>query len=137
MIRRPLVLLLVAGSVGVAAAGCGSSSTTTTTTTSSAPASAPTTTAAPATTTTSGSTGAAAAVNPAVAQIVGACKSRIDSAGNLSASVKSKLTTLCDKAASGDEGGARKAASQVCQEIIKATVPQSVQNQALAGCPKA
>ena len=137
MIRRPLVLLLVAASVGIAAAGCGSSSTTTTTTTSSAPASAPTTTSAPATTTTSGNSGSTATISPAVAQIVGACRARINSSGNLSASVKSKLTTLCDKAASGDQGGARKAASQVCQEIIKATVPQAVQGQALAGCPKA
>jgi len=47
------------------------------------------------------------------------------------------LTTLCDKAASGDEASVLKAAAQVCQEIVKQSVPQSVQQQALASCPKA
>lgn len=143
MIRRPLVLLLVAAAVGIAAAGCGSSSSSSTA--SSAPASSTsastTSTSASATTTTSGnsgsSSGSAASANPAIAQAVAACKSRINSSGNLTASLKSKLVAICDNAANGNQAGARKAAAQVCQEVIKATVPQSVQNQALAGCPTA
>jgi hypothetical protein len=136
MIRKPLALLSVAVSVGILAAGCGSSSSSTTT---AAPASSTTTaTATTATTaTTNTGTGSTNAANPAVAEAVAACKSRINSAPQLSSSVKSKLIQICDQAANGNEAGARKAAAQVCVEIIKATVPQSVQAQALAGCPKA
>src|SRR5207245_8206677 len=80
--------------------------------------------------------GSGASSNPGVAQGVAACKSGINAQPTLSASLKSKLTAICDKAASGDVAGARKAAAQVCQEIVKATVPASAQAQALAGCPK-
>lgn len=134
MIGKPLALLSVAASVGILAAGCGGSSTTTTS--AAAPTSA-TSASVPATTTTSSSTGSATPASPVVAEVVAACKSRINSAPQLSSSVKSKLIQLCDEAASGNEANARKVASQVCVEIIKATVPQSVQAQALAGCPKA
>ncbi len=142
MIRRTFALLLVAASVGILAAGCGGSSTSTVT--ASAPtttASAPTTTSATTTTSgntgNSGNTGSTNASNPAIAQAVAACKSRIGSASGLSSSVKSKLTQICDQAASGNEQSARKAAAQVCTEIIKATVPQQAQQFALANCPKA
>ena len=128
MIRRSLLLAMTAAAIAAFAAGCGSSSSSSTS--SSAPA---TSTSAPATTT----GGSATSSNPAVVQAVAACKQRINAAQSLSASLKSKLIAVCDKAASGDESGARKAAAQVCTEIIKATVPQSVQAQALAGCPKA
>lgn len=134
MTRRPLVAVLVAAAVGIFAAGCGSSSSSSTTT--SAPASSTATTAATTTASSSSSSGSSAA-NPAVADAVAACKTRINSASQLSASVKSKLIAICDQAANGNEAGARKAAAQVCQEIIKETVPQSVQAQALSGCPKA
>jgi hypothetical protein len=143
MIRKPLALLSVAASVGILAAGCGGSSTTTVT------AAAPTTTAAaPTTTTTSANTGSntgntgssstsAASANPQVQQLVSSCKARINSASGLSSSVVSKLQALCNQAANGNEASARKAAAQVCTEIIKATVPQQAQQFALANCPKA
>lgn len=132
MIRRSLLLAVTAAAIAASAAGCGSSSSSSTS--SSAPA---TSTSAPATTTGASAYGSATSSNPAVVQAVAACKQRINAAQSLSASLKSKLIAVCDKAASGDESGARKAAAQVCTEIIKATVPQSVQAQALAGCPKA
>jgi hypothetical protein len=140
MIRRAAVLLSVTAALGLLAAGCGGSSTTTVTT------SAPTTTASAsattsATTTTSGNTGSnsgsTSAANPQVAQLVASCKSRINSASQLPSNVKSKLLQLCNQAANGNEASARKAAAQVCTEIIKATVPQSAQQFALANCPKA
>jgi hypothetical protein len=133
---RGLLLLVAVACLGALAAGCGGSSSSSTT--SSAPAAtstaAPPTTSSTAAVTTSGSS---ASANPAVAQAVAACKSRIDSASQLSASVKTKLDNLCNQAASGNEASARKAAAQVCQEIIKATVPQAAQTQALSSCPKA
>ncbi len=135
MIRRPLALLSVAASVGILAAGCGGSSSSSTS--AAAPASSTTTATATTATTTSGSTGSTNTANPAVAQVVAACKAQVNSSSQLSSSVKSKLIQLCDQAASGNEAGARKAAAQVCTEIIKATVPQSVQAAALANCPKA
>ena len=132
MIRRSLLLAITAASVAAFAAGCGSSSSSSTS--SSAPA---TSTSAPATTTSASTSSSASSSSPVVVQAVASCKQRINAAQNLSASLKSKLIAVCDKAASGDENGARKAAAQVCTEIIKATVPQSVQAQALSGCPKA
>ena len=66
-----------------------------------------------------------------------ACKSRIGSASGLSSSLQSKLTQICDQAANGNEASARRAAAQVCTEIIKETVPQQAQQFALANCPKA
>jgi hypothetical protein len=55
--------------------------------------------------------------------------------------VKSKLTSLCDKAASGDVNGAKQAAAEVCKEIVNASVPSSapagIKDQALAACKKA
>jgi hypothetical protein len=51
--------------------------------------------------------------------------------------LKSQLTTACDKAANGDAAGVQKVTAQVCQEIVKSTVPSSAQSQALAACPKA
>ncbi len=132
MIRRSLLLAVAMASIAAFAAGCGSSSSSSTS--SSAPA---TSTSAPATTTSASTTSSSASSNPAVVQAVAACKQRINAAQNLSASLKSKLIAICDKAASGDINGAMKAEGQVCTEIIKSTVPQSVQAQALAACPKA
>jgi hypothetical protein len=135
MIRRCLLLLLVTASTGAFATGCGSSSSSTTSPSapaSSTPPAGATTTAGGATSTSSSS----ASSNPAVAQAVSACKTSINAQPTLTASVKSKLTAACDKAANGDVAGARKVAGQVCQEIVKSTVPASAQAQALASCPK-
>jgi len=72
-----------------------------------------------------------------VAEAVAACKSSIQAAPTLTADEKSKLTSICDKAANGDEAGVKQAAYQVCQEIVKSSVPAgSAQTTALAACPK-
>ncbi len=137
MIKKLSVLLAVAAVIG----GCGSSSSSS----SSAPTASSSATAASTTNTatssaaassTAPSGGSAIANNPAVKAAVAACKQRINAAPNLSADAKSKLTTLCDKAASGDEASVLKAAAQVCQEIVKQSIPQAAQQQALAACPK-
>lgn len=137
MIKNLTALLAVAALIG----GCGSSSSSSS---SSAPAASSSTTAAASSSSAASSAasssptgGSALANNPAVKAAVAACKSRIASAPNISADAKSKLTSLCDKAASGDQAGVLKAAAQVCQEIVKQSVPQAAQAQALASCPKA
>ncbi len=139
MIKKLSALLAVAAILG----GCGSSSSSSS---SAAPASSSSTTAAStansATSSASASSttptgGSSIANNPAVKAAVAACKQRIAAAPNISADAKSKLTTLCDKAASGNEADVLKAAAQVCQEIVKQSIPQAAQQQALAACPKA
>jgi hypothetical protein len=67
---------------------------------------------------------------------VAACKASIASQSTLAANLKSQLNGICDKAGSGDQAGARKAAAQVCQQIVKSAVPAAAQAQALASCPK-
>src|SRR5437588_7377904 len=106
MFRRPFVIaiVMVAG-LGVLAAGCGSSSNTPSTPSS---ASAGSTTGGASSATTSASTQSSsggASSSPAVTQAVAACKASINSATQLSASLKTKLTGLCDKAAHGDASG--------------------------------
>jgi hypothetical protein len=66
---------------------------------------------------------------------VAACKTTIQAAPTLPASVKTKVEGVCNKAASGDLEGARKAAKEVCVEVINASpVPSSAKEQALAAC---
>ena len=141
MFRRPLVIMsvMVAG-LGVLAAGCGSSSNTPSTPSSASAGSA--TGGGAATTTSSSSAGSGgASSNPAVAQAVTACKASISSATQLSSSLKTKLTGLCDKAAHGDVAEVKKIAAEVCKDIVNANVPSSapssVKDQALAACKKA
>jgi len=154
MICRARLLAAVCVVSGVLIAGCGSSNSSTTTststTTSSTPANATTpTTAAPAVTTTTatvpvGTTSsqlkAAEAANPAVAtavaQAVASCKTSINAQATLTASDKSKLDAICQQAGNGDTAGVQKATAQVCQEIVKDTVPAADQTAALAACPK-
>jgi hypothetical protein len=136
MIKTLMALLVVAAFIG----GCGSSSSSSSTaSSSSAPATSSSTTAAASSSSASSSAsgGSAIANNPAVKAAVAACKQRIAAAPNISADAKSKLSGLCDQAASGNEAGVLKAAAQVCQEIVKQSVPQAAQQQALASCPKA
>jgi hypothetical protein len=54
----------------------------------------------------------------------------------LSADAKKKLAGVCDQAATGDATKIRQATAQVCQEIVKSSVPASAQATALASCPK-
>ncbi len=138
MIKTLTALLAVAAFIG----GCGSSSSSSSTaSSSSAPATSSSTTAAASSSSASSSAapsgGSAIANNPAVKAAVAACKQRIAAAPNISADAKAKLSGLCDQAASGNEAGVLKAAAQVCQEIVKQSVPQAAQQQALASCPKA
>jgi hypothetical protein len=59
----------------------------------------------------------------------------------MSSSLQHKLTSACDKAGSGDVSGARKVISQVCTQVVKASVPSSsptaMKDQLLAACKKA
>jgi len=105
-------------------AGCGSSSSSTSTST-------------PAASTSSSSAGTPSAIPPAdVAQAVEACKKEIQTQAALPASAKSKLEGVCEKAAKGDSESVKKAAREVCEEVIKnSPVPAgAAQEQALAAC---
>lgn len=130
-IRSPLfVVVLLCGAL---VAGCGSSSSTTSSSTST-PGS--TSTSAPASTSTSSTTtpnGAASAAG--VAQYVAACKSIIQREPTLAANVKAKVEAICNKAAGGDLEGARKAAKEVCVEVINSSpIPSAAKAQAIAAC---
>jgi hypothetical protein len=138
-VRRtsPLVVALLCG---VLVAGCGSSSSSTTngSTATSAPATSSTaTSSSPAAKTTSSSptaapTGASAA---GVQQYVEVCKSIVQREPALSASVKSKVEGICNKAANGDLAGARAAAKEVCVEVLNASpIPAAAKQKALAAC---
>ena len=105
------------------AAGCGSSSSSSTTTATTA-------------TTASTSAPASGANAAAVGQYVQECKSIVEREPSLSASVKQKVEGICNKAADGDVEGARKAAREVCVEIINASpIPSaSLKKQAVEAC---
>jgi len=70
-----------------------------------------------------------------VAAAVAECKAIAQKATTLSASLKSKVEGICNKAASGNLAGARAAAKEVCVEVINASpVPAAEKAQALAAC---
>lgn len=136
MIKRLCTFAVLAVLGGALVAGCGSSS-------SSSSSAAPANTSSSASSSTASSGGSTAsggnssiANNPAVKAAVAQCKASIAAAPTLSADAKSKLSDLCDKAAQGDPVALKKASAQVCQEIIKETVPSGSQAAALASCPK-
>ena len=53
----------------------------------------------------------------------------------LSADVKAKVEGICNKAADGDIEGARKAAKEVCIEVVNASpIPAAAKSQAVAAC---
>lgn len=138
-----LGLLCAVASIGaVAITGCGSSSSgssSSSASSSAAPAatSATASASAPASSSAAAGGSGAAAASPAVQQAVAACKSSINAAPTLTADEKTKLSAICDKAANGDEAGVKQAAYQVCQEIVKSSVPSgAAQTSALAACPK-
>jgi hypothetical protein len=125
---KPRICLLITclAVSGALIAGCGSSSSSSSATPASSTPAAPS------------STPAAPTSTPAIpnlAAAVAACKAGANRSP-LSADLKAKLLTICDQAASGNQAGVRKAAAQVCVEIVKATVPAAAQTQALATCPK-
>lgn len=133
MIRRRsswLVGVLVCGAL---AAGCGSSS-------NSSKSSSPATTSTPAaaaTSSTPASTSSAVPVGPAtVQQAVASCKQAIQAQTTLTAAAKAKLEGMCAKAATGDTTALKKAAQEVCENIIKSSkVPAgAATEQALLAC---
>jgi hypothetical protein len=70
-----------------------------------------------------------------VAQYTAICKAIIDREPGLSSSVKSKVESICAKAATGNLAGARAAAKEVCVEVINASpIPAAAKQKALAGC---
>src|SRR5947209_6608757 len=122
---RPLHVALVALLLsGLLVAGCGgggkkTAKKTTSTKTHAKPASTPATTSS----------------SPAVQQAVASCQQTIDANSQLSDSAKKDLKGICQKAASGDAAGVRKAAREVCIRIVKDTVPSgSAQDQAVSAC---
>jgi hypothetical protein len=144
--RSKWLVVVVIGSVFIA--GCGSSSSssstssqsgstaaTTGTTTSSTPASTGTTSSAPSTSSTP-STIPNPASSAGLADAVAECRSVIKEAPTLSASTKTKVEAICNKAADGDLAGARAAAKEVCEEVINASpIPAgAVKERALAAC---
>lgn len=148
MFRKPfLVLMLCATATGLVAAGCGSSSSPTTPAAANSSAGSTTGGSSSTTSTTSSSASSSSpsssgsSSSPAVAQAVTACKASINSASQLSSTLKTKLTGLCDKAANGDVSGVKKVAAEVCKDIVNADVPSSapssIKDQALAACKKA
>jgi hypothetical protein len=131
MIKRLCSLVAIAAVGGAFVAGCGGSSSSS----SSSPSSSATPAAA--TSTSGGSTTVDLSKNPNVAAAVAQCKASIGASATLSADAKTKLQSLCDEAAKGDSASLKKATAQVCQQIVKDTVPAGAQAQALATCPKA
>jgi hypothetical protein len=65
-----------------------------------------------------------------------ACKQAIQAQSTLPASAPSQLEPVSGKAANGDEAAVRKAAREVCEEVInKSAVPAGpAREQALAAC---
>ena len=76
--------------------------------------------------------------NPQVQQAVEACKQQIEAQPGISDSVKSDLSDVCEKAASGDEQAVRDATKQVCTKLVEANVPSgAARDQALTACDQA
>jgi hypothetical protein len=140
--NRLCLLVVIVAAAGALMTGCGGSSSSSS---SSAPASTggsstSGTSAATSTASSGGSsttTGSGVANNPTVKAAVAQCKQSIAAAPTLSGDAKTKLQALCEKAAQGDPASLRKATAQVCEQIVKETVPASAQTAALASCPKA
>jgi hypothetical protein len=75
--------------------------------------------------------------NAAGAAAIAACKQAIQSQTTLPAHAKAKLEAVCGKAASGDQAAVRKAAKEVCEEVINtASIPASAKERALQTCRK-
>jgi hypothetical protein len=128
MFRQSSKWLVVVLASGVLVAGCGSSSSSSSSSSnqSGSTSSTPAASTASSTTTPSG---------PGVAQAVAACKSVVQKASTLSASVKAKIEGICDKAPT-DPSAARTAAREVCVEVVNSSpIPSgAIKEKALAAC---
>jgi hypothetical protein len=86
----------------------------------------------------SGGGGGADPSNPQVQQAVEACKQQIEAQPGISDSVKSDLSDICEKAASGDEQAVRDATKEVCTKLVEENVPEGpARDQALTACDQA
>jgi hypothetical protein len=86
----------------------------------------------------SGAGGGADPSNPQVQQAVEACKQQIEAQPGISADVKSDLSEICEKAASGDEQAVRDATKEVCTKLVEENVPEGpAREQALTACDQA
>ena len=82
--------------------------------------------------------GSADPSNPQVEQAVEACKQQIEAQPGISEDVKSDLSEICEKAASGDEQAVRDATKEVCTKLVEENVPEGpAREQALAACDQA
>ena len=96
------------------------------------------TTAAQTESTDTGGSGGANPSNPQVQQAVDACKQQIEAQPGISDSVKSDLSDICEKAASGDEQAVRDATKEVCTKLVEENVPDGpARDQALSACDQA
>jgi len=86
----------------------------------------------------SGGSGGANPSDPQVQQAVEACKQQIEAQPGISDSVKSDLSDICEKAASGDEQAVRDATKEVCTKLVEENVPEGpARDQALTACDQA
>ena len=117
MTRRPHLLALAVLASAALVAGCGGSSNDNKSTSG------------------GGGGGSSVSSNPQVKQAVASCKQSVDQAQRLSASIKSDLKKLCDKAGSGDAAAVRKASREVCVKIVEQNVPAGPgRDQAKSAC---
>jgi hypothetical protein len=85
-----------------------------------------------------GGSGGGDASDPQVQQAVEACKQQIEAQPGISDSVKSDLSDICEKAASGDEQAVRDATKEVCTKLVEENVPEGpARDQALTACDQA
>jgi len=86
----------------------------------------------------SGGSGGGNPSDPQVQQAVEACKQQIEAQPGISDSVKSDLSDICEKAASGDEQAVRDATKEVCTKLVEENVPEGpARDQALTACDQA
>lgn len=133
MIRSRSTWLVGLLACGALIAGCGSSSSTSSTQSSSS-ASKPATTATTSSTSATSSTDSSKSGTSLQAEVA-ACKHEIAIQSTLPAGAKAKLEAVCGEAAKGDTAAVKKAAREVCEEVIdKSPVPAADKQQALAAC---
>jgi hypothetical protein len=140
MFRRLIVPLIAVLACGGLLAGCGGGKSSSSSQTSSTPPASPAATTPSTSTGTGGtppaaSTPAGGASGSAVARAVASCRTAIAATPGLSPALKAKVEGICSKAAGGDIAGARKAAKEVCAEVIN-VLPGSAaeKQQARARC---
>jgi hypothetical protein len=134
MIRSRSTWLVGLLACGALITGCGSSSKPTSSSQSSSSSSSPATTATTSSTPTTSSTNSSKSGTSLQAEIA-TCKHEIASQSTLPAGAKAKLEAVCGEAAKGNTAAVKKAAREVCEEVIdKSPVPASDKQQALAAC---